>query len=396
MNDSIDIKEFSPRKATRMLRESIVDHLMKTNQRPGSPFLTDAEWVKKTGLSRSTVRRALDLLQKEGWIERRAGLGSFVGQRAALSEGMRSPVMTSASSSQRRMVRMAILVFELGDLAHDWYTPLLMEGVDSAAEDTGVVVELLGSHDRDIDVISRRMAQSRPDVLVCLSADPRQAFVVRDAQKLGIPCLCAGTPHIGLGLPGVCEDNRQGIRIAVERLHAKGHRRIGLAMQRCTQRWAFDRHEAYHEALKDLGLEADEQYVHWMPMDEPREGNPETTARLAAFLKSAEPTGLILGNFTAMLHLHRLVTAGGLQVPRDLSVVSFEQNLRSGQWLAGVDPATVRLPFKAMGRRLAMMARTLAEGGSLSGVEYFPCDWKEAGSISEPARARKGSCLKHA
>src|SRR3954470_4598895 len=67
------------------LRRQLVDHLLRIKPDVGERFLSDHELSRIAGLSRPTVRRALDDLEREGWIERRPGIGTFIGPRAAVT-----------------------------------------------------------------------------------------------------------------------------------------------------------------------------------------------------------------------------------------------------------------------------------------------------------------------
>lgn len=359
---------FPARGAASALRDQVVEYLRQARPQPGSTFLTDADLVEMSNLSRSTVRRALDELQREGWIERHVGRGTFVGPRVAVA-GLEGSAVNATEAS---VVRLAVLVFKIGDLPHDWYTPLVLEGIDSAADEHQVTVELVGDRLQDVEAMVRRVTRSRPDVLVCLSSEPKHAFVLRDAQRLGIHCLVTGTPHIGLGLPAVCEDNRQAMRLAVDHLVAQGHERIGLLMQRNTERWVWDRHEAYGEALASHGLSTDEALVHWVAMDEPVQGSEAGQEAVSAFLDRRKPTAVLAGSYLPMLYLDRLVRSGRLAVPRDLSVVSFEQNLDKGEWLGGIRPTYVRFPLREIGQRVAELARMAMEDEGLPAVSYLP------------------------
>src|SRR3954471_23125763 len=144
------------------LRQQLLQHLERSRPKVGDRFLSDLELTRIARLSRPTVRRALDDLEREGWIERRPGIGTFIGPRAGLSLPIRHD---SSGSSTRQAVRVALLIHMLGDFGHDWYASGVMAGIDLAAEETGVSLELLGNRDGDVKSVSRRLLQSRPDVL---------------------------------------------------------------------------------------------------------------------------------------------------------------------------------------------------------------------------------------
>jgi LacI family transcriptional regulator len=262
------------------------------------------------------------------------------------------------------VVRIAVLIFNIGDLAHDWYTPRIIEGIDDIAHEHAVSVELVGDRDGDSNSISRRLEHSRPNVLVCLSSEPRHAFVIRDAQKMGIHCIVAGTPHRALGVPSVSEDNRQAMRLAVQHLIEHGHRRIGLVIQRVVEPWVMERHEAFYAAMAEAGLAVDDSLVHWVAQGDPVTGRPESQEAVARYVETCTPTALIAGSYVPMMYLERLSQAGRLRVPGDVSLVSFEQNLTGGAWVDGMRPTYVRFPLREMGRAIANLARDLVAARS--------------------------------
>ena len=47
---------------------------------PGSRLPTEQELIARSGLSRVTVRAAVGILEEEGWLVRRQGLGTFVAE----------------------------------------------------------------------------------------------------------------------------------------------------------------------------------------------------------------------------------------------------------------------------------------------------------------------------
>src|SRR5438105_1058415 len=107
------------RRSAESLRQQLIAYLLRTNPPVGTRFLSDHQLARVAKLSRPTVRRALDEMHREGWIERRQGHGTFVGPRVAMPGAMRTPVVDSA---KRRMVRIAVVIHLAGDLRHDWYS----------------------------------------------------------------------------------------------------------------------------------------------------------------------------------------------------------------------------------------------------------------------------------
>src|ERR1044072_4367266 len=67
------------------LREQLLEHLLRTRPRVGDRFHSDHELARIAQLSRPTIRRALDDLERDGWIERRPGIGTFIGPRAGIA-----------------------------------------------------------------------------------------------------------------------------------------------------------------------------------------------------------------------------------------------------------------------------------------------------------------------
>lgn len=79
------------------------DHLKslieEKSLQPGDPFPPEPELAKRLAISRSTLRRALNMLQEEGLIVRRQGIGTFVCDRQPLESGLErlESVLTLAS-----------------------------------------------------------------------------------------------------------------------------------------------------------------------------------------------------------------------------------------------------------------------------------------------------------
>ncbi len=376
MSHRFELKAPLPsRRSAEALREQLIEHFVETSPTVGQQFMSEYELARVVGLSRPTIRRAMDELHREGWIERRNGRGTFIGPRAAMALAPRRHAVTGS----RRVLRMALLVHGLGDFRHDWYSPGVLSGIDDVANDLGVSIEVLGDYDCDVKSVSQRLLQSHPDVLACTAPGAKHAMLIGESLRLDIPCIGTGTFLTDLGVPTVCEDGIAGGAMAVRHLVEHGHKRIGFIQLAFSVPWVFHRHEGYLRGLRDAGLDADDRYSLWL-----RPGEDQQAA-LMEYFERYQPTAVVVGSFTPLRHLAPLVQSGKLRVPRDVSIVNFDQHPECAGWLGGVKPTTVELPLREMGRRLAGMARAIVDGTEVAPLTSLPCTLSHGASVGTPA-----------
>jgi LacI family transcriptional regulator len=356
------------------LRERLIKFLMDVSPPVGDRFLSDHDLTRVSGLSRPTVRKALDALQREGWIERRHGRGTFVGPRVALTLHRRG---AGADATHHRLARVAVAT-QLHGSRVDWYAQAVIAGIDAVADEMHIAIEMLGYSGGDVAAASRRLAKNPPDVIAFSMPSADHILLAGEARRLGIPCIGAGGSLHALNIPRATEDGVQGGELAVQHLAAHGHRRIGLVVPTYVSPWVFTRRQGYLNGLTKAGIEPDERLVLWYPgLDIAAEVD-----LLERYLDKHQPTALVFANFGGVATLGHLVARGRLQIPRDLSVVHFDQHPDAGRWLGVPTSATVALPLEAMGRRMAEMARQVADGQSLgSTVTEIPCQWTPGESI---------------
>ena len=286
------------------LRDRLITYLKDASLPAGSKCLTDAELMRRSGLSRTTVRRALDELQRDGWIRREVGRGTFVAAVEGRPESkpaapeVRHDDAGVLAASRSDVLRVAVLVLWQNSNIHDWYSPLVLRGIDQGAVEGELSVELLGHTESAPDQLRARLERSRPDVLVSLAGSLSQTLVIRDAQRLGIPVITVGASCQELALPTVREDNAQGMHLAYEHLRSHGHERIGLLLTMSKYPFVFERLAAFRACCEsELGF--DSGMIHWIQADGGvREVVPEAD-RLPLYLERAKPTAVISGSAAA-------------------------------------------------------------------------------------------------
>lgn len=380
-------REYASRGAAVELQDLLID-LLRDNPWPlGASLPTEAQFAEETGLSKSTVRRALIRLQREGWIERYPGRGTFVGPRAMAgpSQGVAESALQDtpgvAVAVGTRLTRVAVVVTYIGQAQLDWYTPHLLNGFGEFAQAQPLAIEVLGHRENAPDAIGQRLEMTRPDALAVLNESPSAMWLIRDAQRLGIPVVAAGTPYRGMGLSVAYEDNMQGMRLAIHHLHGMGHRRIGLLIDHKPSAWVMERHAAFLAEMSRLGLSPDTVGVHWMPYVPNHNERQPVMDDLARYLGHKRPTAVVCGSAYPAKLLGQVAQQQGVRIPDDLSVVTFDQHHDAAGWL-GQAPTTIELPLLEIGRNLATMAvgRVNATGAEPREAE-LPCRLIEGDTV---------------
>jgi DNA-binding LacI/PurR family transcriptional regulator len=362
-----------PRRGARWaLREQVRKYLEDKRPSVGARFLTDQELVEASGLSRITVRKAMDDLAHEGWIERRNGKGTFIGPRAGI------PILASLSRNQAgpKLARLAVVGMERSD----WYAGAFLRGVDDVAADCGVAVELL-SNRQDLARFVQRLTQNVPDLLVFLAADVADVFHLAEARRLGIRTVVTGTNLTQLPVPGIASDDIGGMAMGVRHLVERGHRRIGYVQSTgSTRPWTVRRRQGWLRGLEEAGVEPDEGLVLWV---DDRASLDEYAAIVRRYLERERPTAVVAGNSLAGVGLGRMAGAGLLRIPEELSVVTFDQDLPRYQVAFGehLKPTMIAQPLDEIGRRLTQLTRTLADGGAIGSMSALPCRVVEGNTV---------------
>lgn len=180
-------------------------------------------------------------------------------------------------------------------------------------------------------------------------------------------------------VPAVVPDDRGGARSAVTELIEHGHRRIGFINDARSPVAASLRLEGYRDALKAHGIRYDRRLVASI--------NPTLDDSAAAAVRLHDRsaiTGLFCFNDRMTIGAYRGLRQHGLAVPRDVSVVGFDDQ----EFVAAyAEPplTTVALPHYAMGE---WAARTLID--QMAGhpvrpdTHLMPCPLVRRASVGPP------------
>ncbi|MEM1099731.1 MAG: LacI family DNA-binding transcriptional regulator [Planctomycetota bacterium] len=372
-------RAYPTRGAVDVLTQRVCAMLQDGGFAPGDRFLTDDEIIQHSGLSRSTVRRALQQVKEQGWLHRKAGMGTYVGQVTRGEDGLAQ--MKSAAMPQLRELRLGLLAFSRKNSQYDWLTPQVVQGINDVSEEHGVNLQLLTGLNGKLSESLDRLTAVRPDVIISLSDDPSDAMLLRAASENDFKCIIGGTLYPELDIPRVCEDNRGGMDMVVRQLAEQGHRRIGLAMRRWVGSWLFKRHEQWKDTLLDLGLEYDEQLMHWFSMSDQKVTSPESIDEFEQWIKRAKPSAIIGGHYLPAIHMGHLMREGRVSVPEDVSLAVIDMH-PDMETMLGVEPAAAVLPLREIGRKAVELAAAWRDGTPPPAITKIPMSWQTGPTLA--------------
>ena len=216
-------------------------------------------------------------------------------------------------------------------LAHHGYTPVLCTQTPGGVHEDDYTQMLLERGVAGIVFVSGLHADS--------SADPDRYVALR---RRGLPIVLVNGFIEGVDAPFVSNDDVTSMDLAVTHLVAQGHTRIGLAVGPRRFVPVVRKITGFRDAMRrHLGIQDVDGWVECSLFSV--EGGTAAAERLM----DAGCTAVICGSDLMALGAIRAVRSRGLDVPRDVSVVGYDDS----PLIAFTDPplTTVRQSVQAMG-----------------------------------------------
>jgi LacI family transcriptional regulator len=199
------------------------------------------------GLSQTTVSHVL----RGREAEFRIGAKTAGRVRAAARRLRYQPSALALSLKHHHAFSLALAV---GDLANPFWAGIAVAAQQEAQQHGYVlVVNHTGGSAANERQLLEMLRQRRVDGLI-LSAAHLKPAEVSELREEGRPIVLVDRTIDGLSLPSVVTDNAEGLRLAVDHLVAKGHRRIGYLGGPTSITTFQERLHAFRRCLKQHGL----------------------------------------------------------------------------------------------------------------------------------------------
>jgi len=258
------------------------------------------------------------------------------------------PDAFARSLRRRRSQTIGVLAYDLSDP----YCIPVVRGVQEGLQPASFLPLLMDAQtsrelfDRYLQMILERRAEG---VIVIASWVFDETNFLSDIEKNNVPIMIVSRDLTGRGVSSVLVDNEAGGALAMRHLVELGHRRIAVIrgpeeLFDSAPRWAGVR-----EAAAEAGIRFDERLVFQLPgLVDPAsgfEGGLDCARRM--LVSGCAFTAVLAFDDLTALGVVRGLTEAGLRVPRDCSVLGFDDVLPA----AVATPAitTIRQPLREMG-----------------------------------------------
>lgn len=307
------------------------------------PRVTIRDVAEQAGVSVATVSKVIN--QRYG-----VAADTMARVQAVISELGYEASLVAQSLRNHRTNVIGILVADLEPFSTE-----LLKGAADAIRGSGFELVVYSAGGRTGDVLGweRRYLSRLSGTLVdgAVLVTPTVVDV-----RYGAPVV-AVDPHTGPStFPTVDADSLRGARLATEHLLDLGHRHIALLAGRADLQSAKLREQGYREALDAAGVPFDDALVRVGGYD----ADLSAAAAKELLTGPRRPTAVFAANDVSAIATMEVALSLGLRIPRDLSVVGFDNIPESA--LCTPPLTTVNQPIRTMGDRAVDLLIRLIRG----------------------------------
>jgi LacI family transcriptional regulator len=254
----------------------------------------------------------------------------------------------------------------VSEITNPFFPEIVQSFEDIAVEHNYEILLTSTIHDpKRMELAVRRMIERRVDGVAILTFGMEDSLI-DDLRFRKVPLVFVDVGPNVAGVSNIRINYQHGIRQAVQHLAALRHVRIAFVTGPLTLKSALARKAAFEAAMQEIGLKIAPELI--VVGDHKIEGGVEALVKLAELPN--RPTAILCSNDMTAIGVMREAYEYGIVIPRDLSVVGFD-DIRLSQFttppLTTVQMSQTLLAeyaFKALRREVERVST------SPSGSEY--------------------------
>lgn len=293
------------------------------------------------------------------------------------------PSAAAAALASKRIHNVGIVFYKDEDsIANQFYSFVVQGAVKEAMERKyNLLFSFVDTTYRDLQDLPKIVREKNTEgVLFIHRVEPR---MVRDIAALGIPVVLVDNVPAVRGVNTLQIDNARGGQLAAEHLFELGHREIAMLLPTGAATSVGQRAEGFRAAFHKFERRFSRKNLIHAPALSFEAGHE---AMLQAFARLPRLTGLFCANDEMAAGALRAASEVGLRVPRDVSVVGFDDILMARY--TNPPLTTIGVVKEHMGRRaMARLVELVERVDDRVKIERAPVGVVVRGSTAK-ARAR--------
>lgn len=327
------------------LYEWLIARINSGELRYGEKLPSETEICSIFDISRQTVRTAMKFLEKDEYIKRIRGSGTYVAYNALRNE------------EKQKTVGLLISYFD------EYLFPHIFSGIESELSGSRCGIDIAITYNRinNETMFLQRMIDSNVSGVIIegtKSAFPNPNFNLYKAlEQRGIPIIFFHNHYSNIKFSSVEMSDEQSIYLLTEKLIENGHKNIA-AIFKYDDFQGIERYKGYIKCMSDNRLKIDDECVKWYSTKHIEYSF--SSKSMSSFLKRiSNCTALIVYNDEIAVRVLDFFKQKEIKVPEDISMVSVDDThlaRRSDLCLVGAIHPKVELGRKVANNILKMMS----------------------------------------
>jgi GntR family transcriptional regulator of arabinose operon len=321
------------------IRQYIIDNIQQKKWRPNDKIPSENELAEKFGVSRITVKKALDTLVEEGVIYRIQGRGSFVSEE----KGSKTIIYQN-----KFLKNTSGLVACIVPRLNSQFTTIIVSEIEKLLTQHGYHVIFCQTHDSqklEMQILKEVLRLGVDGIIIYPAEGETYNEEILKLTLENFPLVLIDRYFRGIHTNSVCSDNILGAYEAATHLLELGHSKIGIISTVPDGTTSIeDRIRGFEKALTEHNVPID-HHLYLLDLEMSEEHNNKE--KVQNFLIShPDITALfVINNGVTVMETAMEI---GIAIPEDLSVIMFDDYEFSH--LFTIPPTCVRQQEKILGQ----------------------------------------------
>lgn len=350
-----------------VLADDIKNAILEGRVTAGDKIASENVLARQYEISRHTVRKALSILEEEGFVEAIHGVGTFCTKKAKPRGNSNNIAVITTYISDYIFPRLIQGIDKV--LTENGYSIILKNTANSRANERKCLEDMLT---KDIDGLIIEPSKSQ---ILC-----KHIELYEQLDALGIPYIFIQGCHIQMrSKPHILMDDEQGVYLLTKHLIQTGHKQIA-GIFKADDSQGRERHKGYVRALTEAGFAYNPDLVIQFHTED-RKRKP---AQMVTLMLEDQDVidAIVCYNDQIAMEVYRVLETLGRRVPEDISITGYDNS--NGGDNSILQLTTIAHPQEKLGEMAAELI--------LEQIRGVPLEESKVKKVIEPNLIVGNSC----